>query len=769
VVVPLQAPSSLLDATAQLRETRASLFGDDDYRHIPGNVHLQSDDSLERLIHANGAIPLLRQMASDLAFRDAQITEVRRIAEEREKKLKAMLFEAGVSRSDVERRLAAPIQRRASRESFTSSRKSIFSAIETLDDRIQDAVTSQGSSTPEETHAIISAVPAADWSNTSPDKNPDLEPDQTLKPSAVRKATEPHLHERRKQSVSVAKTQDWLPSSIRETAHSVMPNTVAAIAQPGPVKQHLELKTFIPEADQPPTMLPAWNDGNLQGKILTDRFGFKLFDERSKRREMSEAVFEVTDTRNATAMDLHLPEVSLVDGEAEEPVSPLHETLKGDALHRETNGTNGNEASTTLEAKADEAASMTTSSSHKNLLNLPLVVHSPRPLTPETSHNQPDAIFHQNDSSQARLYMLSRLDQYGADKSKEEAWESFFAKTREDRTKAGKGLYEEGDFLEDELIGLASLSNSKMAKERRKELQTLIYNGIPMSLRPKIWGECTGAYMLKEPMYYQDLLSNGLDADPICVQQIDMDVHRTMPSNVFFNGKGPGIEKLRRVLLAFSRHNPEVGYCQGMNAIAATLLLTHPTEEDAFFVLCCIVEKVLPPRYFTPDLLTSRADQMVLKHFVKELCYKLHKHLAVLGIDLEAITFGWFLSIFTDCLPAELLFRCFDILFLEGHAFLFAIAMTILRINEKVLLACTSQDQVFTLLKDLGKVRDAQIDEFIRMTEVFMAAMKSHARLAVGKLQETAVERLLEQAAASKQQQGEQEEEQQGQKQDVAS
>lgn len=39
-----------------------------------------------------------------------------------------------------------------------------------------------------------------------------------------------------------------------------------------------------------------------------------------------------------------------------------------------------------------------------------------------------------------------------------------------------------------------------------------------------------------------------------------------------------------------NRHNPEVGYCQGMNLVAGTLLLTLPTEEDAFWVLCCIIE-----------------------------------------------------------------------------------------------------------------------------------------------------------------------------------
>jgi hypothetical protein len=39
-----------------------------------------------------------------------------------------------------------------------------------------------------------------------------------------------------------------------------------------------------------------------------------------------------------------------------------------------------------------------------------------------------------------------------------------------------------------------------------------------------------------------------------------------MPNNVFFGGNGPGITKLERVLIAFSRHNPSIGYCQGSNS-----------------------------------------------------------------------------------------------------------------------------------------------------------------------------------------------------------
>lgn len=52
-----------------------------------------------------------------------------------------------------------------------------------------------------------------------------------------------------------------------------------------------------------------------------------------------------------------------------------------------------------------------------------------------------------------------------------------------------------------------------------------------------------------------------------------------------------GQAALGRVLLAFSVHRPDIGYCQGMNAIAAMLLLVlERNEEDSFWVLVSLID-----------------------------------------------------------------------------------------------------------------------------------------------------------------------------------
>ena len=67
-----------------------------------------------------------------------------------------------------------------------------------------------------------------------------------------------------------------------------------------------------------------------------------------------------------------------------------------------------------------------------------------------------------------------------------------------------------------------------------------------------------------EPGTFKDLL-NSQQLDASVLAEIEKDVGRTMPLNVFFGGDGPGIDKLRRVLTAYSRFVCFASYSDAMH------------------------------------------------------------------------------------------------------------------------------------------------------------------------------------------------------------
>ena len=99
------------------------------------------------------------------------------------------------------------------------------------------------------------------------------------------------------------------------------------------------------------------------------------------------------------------------------------------------------------------------------------------------------------------------------------------------------------------LIAFAQLGLSSNRDERR-EFGRLVRSGIPLVYRSKVWLECSGGLEMREPGLFHELLAG--DGQGSVIAEIEKDVSRTMPLNIFFGGDGVGVDKLRRVLRAYS-------------------------------------------------------------------------------------------------------------------------------------------------------------------------------------------------------------------------
>ena len=74
------------------------------------------------------------------------------------------------------------------------------------------------------------------------------------------------------------------------------------------------------------------------------------------------------------------------------------------------------------------------------------------------------------------------------------------------------------------------------------------------------------------PDYYNNILNNYPEYIPSLFEQtIDKDLARTFPDEKFFQEK-ENLNKLRNILVAFSRRNSSIGYTQGFNLIAGRIL-----------------------------------------------------------------------------------------------------------------------------------------------------------------------------------------------------
>ncbi|XAR55304.1 hypothetical protein NMG60_11035342 [Bertholletia excelsa] len=232
-------------------------------------------------------------------------------------------------------------------------------------------------------------------------------------------------------------------------------------------------------------------------------------------------------------------------------------------------------------------------------------------------------------------------------------------------------------------------------------LKGLIRKGIPPVLRPKIWFALSGAAKKKSTVpesYYNDLTKAVEGKVTAATRQIDHDLPRTFPGHPWLDTP-EGQASLRRVLVGYSFRDSDVGYCQGLNYVAALLLLVMKTEEDAFWMLAVLLENVLVHDCYSQNLSGCHVEQRVFKDLLVKKCPKIAAHLEALEFDVSLVATEWFLCLFSKSLPSETTLRVWDVLFYEGATVLFHIALAIFKMKEEELLMVHHVGDVINILQ----------------------------------------------------------------------
>nr|XP_009420344.1 PREDICTED: TBC1 domain family member 8B-like [Musa acuminata subsp. malaccensis]XP_009420345.1 PREDICTED: TBC1 domain family member 8B-like [Musa acuminata subsp. malaccensis] len=266
-----------------------------------------------------------------------------------------------------------------------------------------------------------------------------------------------------------------------------------------------------------------------------------------------------------------------------------------------------------------------------------------------------------------------------------------------------------------------NMASQGIPEETKEELECLVRGGLPMALRGELWQAFVGVGARRIDGYYSNLLglesmtdAKEVDAPlkagsenkpirPLGTEkwkgQIEKDLPRTFPGHPALDEDGRNA--LRRLLTAYARHNPSVGYCQAMNFFAGLLLLLMP-EENAFWTLMGIIDDYFDG-YYSEEMIESQVDQLVLEDLVRERFPKLVNHLDYLGVQVAWVTGPWFLSIFVNMLPWESVLRVWDVLLFDGtREMLFRTALALMELYGPAIVTTKDAGDAVTLLQSLA-------------------------------------------------------------------
>lgn len=245
------------------------------------------------------------------------------------------------------------------------------------------------------------------------------------------------------------------------------------------------------------------------------------------------------------------------------------------------------------------------------------------------------------------------------------------------------------------------------AVRNTRKVRDLWWQGLPPSVRGKVWSLAVGNELNITPELYDIFLSRAKErwksfsettsenesedagvsvADrEASLELIKLDISRTFPSLYIFQKGGPYHDLLHSVLGAYTCYRPDVGYVQGMSFIAAVLIL-NLEEADAFIAFANLLNKPCQLAFFRVD------HSMMLKYFAafevffEENLPKLFLHFNSYSLTPDLYLIDWIFTLYSKSLPLDLACRVWDVFCRDGEEFLFRTALGILRLYEDILL-----------------------------------------------------------------------------------
>ncbi|KAK9907622.1 hypothetical protein WJX75_007138 [Coccomyxa subellipsoidea] len=223
-----------------------------------------------------------------------------------------------------------------------------------------------------------------------------------------------------------------------------------------------------------------------------------------------------------------------------------------------------------------------------------------------------------------------------------------------------------------------------------------VHNRVPGNLRTELWLSClhrkgVGSGYASQ---YQAMLHKGISEE--AAYDIEKDVGRTFPGLAKF-ATAEGKEALERVLRAYAAFDTEVNYCQGMNFLAALLLIWLPREADAFGALVLIMKDRGLRELYKTDMIMLQARLWQLgKIMPRHLARHMDQHCAIPVLYASS----WLLTAFASDFPIFFSSRVMDIILADRYLeAMMKVVVGILKACEKRLLPMTDMEKMVDFLR----------------------------------------------------------------------
>ncbi|CAK76244.1 unnamed protein product (macronuclear) [Paramecium tetraurelia] len=185
-------------------------------------------------------------------------------------------------------------------------------------------------------------------------------------------------------------------------------------------------------------------------------------------------------------------------------------------------------------------------------------------------------------------------------------------------------------------------------------------------------------------------MANPEEPNAYYAELIDRDIGRTYQQIPYFKDK-QNQDKIRQLLVNYAQHDPDVGYVQGMNFIAGTLVYFQVPQNQKIFN-----ELIYKHRnnYVTgtPGLFENLAK---LKFKLKAKIPQLFKHLQEIGLNDLGISFSpFYLTMMLQSTPIQYQMIILNIYQLMGQKYITKLLVAMLKLSKKALMKLKDVENV---------------------------------------------------------------------------